>query len=43
KSLGESAVGIVGTGSIGRQTARLLKEFGCKIYLYDRLQAHDFA
>ena len=43
KSLGESAVGIVGTGNIGRQTARLLKGFGCKIYLYDRLQDHDFA
>ena len=33
--LGDKTVGFVGFGAIARQTARLLKAFGCTMYYYD--------
>lgn len=34
--LGDMTVGFVGFGAIARQTARLLKAFGCTMYYYNR-------
>lgn len=34
--LGDKTVGFVGFGAIARQTARLLKAFGCTMYCYNR-------
>lgn len=35
KLLGEMTVGIIGTGDIGRRTAKLFKSFGAKVLAYD--------
>lgn len=38
RELHGKVVGIVGTGSIGRQTAKLLQAFGCKVIAWSRTQ-----
>jgi len=39
--LGEQTVGIIGTGKIGTEVAKLLKGFGCNIIAYSRTQKEE--
>lgn len=39
--LGDCHIGIVGLGAIGRETAKRLKAFGCRVSYYGRHQAAD--
>jgi D-lactate dehydrogenase len=42
-NLKNKTVGIIGAGKIGRSFAKIMFGFGCRIYLYDLNQDHDFA